>query len=322
MFTDLASPETRDKRQFARLVFRVQLGHQHFEVFCRGRWTAFQANRVQNTPCELDMRAIRLTGAVADPDHVTGTSQPFARCRILTRQRLFIFEQQRLVAGVEIYGLKRVRAVTVHTRRFHEIKRVADAVRHITVLGSLLTLGETQRPAMHLMHVRKTAGRERAQEVQRRRRLRVCLQHLCRIGNARLWCEIQIIDDVATVAGKLHAIHGFGGCGTRLGELARHAANFDHRHLGAKSQNHCHLQHDFERVADRVGAELVKRLGAVSALQQKGLAAGRGTKLCLKRARLTCKDQRRIFCKLGLCRLQLCGIRIVRHLYPRFRAPA
>ena len=63
---------------------------------------AFQADRILDAAAELDMRAVGLARAVADPDHVRGGVVPVAAGGIDARHRLLVAEQQRFVAGVEI----------------------------------------------------------------------------------------------------------------------------------------------------------------------------------------------------------------------------
>ena len=50
------------------------------------------------------MRAIELAGAVADPQHMRRGVVPVAAGGIDPRHRLFIGQQQRFVAGIEIGG--------------------------------------------------------------------------------------------------------------------------------------------------------------------------------------------------------------------------
>ena len=133
----LARAEARDQRQPARLVLGVQLGHQDLQVLGRGRRPAFQADGVLHAAAEFDMRAVGLPRAVADPDHVARARDRQAGGRVDPRQRLFVFQQQRLVAGVEIDLGQRVRRVRVDPGRVHEVQRVADAVRHVAVLLGL-----------------------------------------------------------------------------------------------------------------------------------------------------------------------------------------
>ena len=267
------------------------------------------------------MRAVRLTGAVADPDHVTGARDVLAGDRIHPRQRLFVFQQQRLVAGVKVHAGKFIRRVAVHPGCVHEVQGVGNPVRHLAVAFGLVMLGKAQRPGMHPVDIGETAGRERAQKVQGRRRLRVGLQHPLRVGDAGFGRGVEAVDDVALVGRHLDPVDHLGRGGPRLGELAGHAANLDHRHLGGIGQHHRHLQHHPERVADVVGRELREAFGAVAALQEERLAFRRQGQLLFQPPRLTGEDQWRIFGQLRLDQIQRCLIGIIRHLNPRFCAP-
>ena len=153
---NLASPKARDQGQAARFVLRVQLGHQQFQVIRRGGRAAFQPDRVQHAAREFDMRAVGLAGAVADPDHVTGPGHVLTGDRIHPCQGLFILQQQRLVAGIEIDGRQRVRGIRVYPGRIHEIQRVRDAVRNLAVAFRLVMLGKAQRPGMHPVDISET----------------------------------------------------------------------------------------------------------------------------------------------------------------------
>ena len=117
---------------------------------------------------------------------------------------------------------------------------------------------------MDAVHVSKTACRKSAQQVQRCRCLRVGLQHLGRIRDPRFRREGQFVDDVTTVAGQFHAIDHLCWGAAWFGELTGHPAYFDHRHLGTISQNHRHLQHDLECIANAICTELFKAFGAIA----------------------------------------------------------
>mmetsp|Transcript_27758 Transcript_27758/g.51683 ORF Transcript_27758/g.51683 Transcript_27758/m.51683 type:complete len:447 (+) Transcript_27758:1034-2374(+) len=321
VFADRACAKARDQGQAARLILGVQLGHQQFEVLTRHGGAAFQANGVLNTAGELHMGTIRLTGPVADPDHVTRAGQPFARSRIQSRQRLFIFQQQRLVAGVEFNRRKLVRCVGVNAGGCHEIDGVLNARGNLAVFFRPVAFGKPKRPRMDHVHVGIATGRKGAQQVQRGRCLGVGLQHLGRIGNPRLGRKGQLVDDVTTVAGQFQTIHRFGRSRTRLGKLTRHAAQLDHRNLSPIGQDHRHLQHDLEGVANAIRAELLKALGAIATLQQERVAPARIGQMCLEPAGLTRKNQRWIVRELRLDRVQGRCVRIIGHLYPGLGAP-
>ena len=74
--------------------------------------------------------------------------------------------------------------------------------------------------------------------------------------------------------GRSSSPTALGRRAARLGELARDAAELDHRHAGAVDQHHRHLEDDLQLVPDGVGGEVGERLGAVTGLEEKGLAVG------------------------------------------------
>src|SRR3546814_6870680 len=65
------------------------------------------------------------------------------------------------------------------------------------------------------------AARKGAQQVQRRRRLVIRLDHPLRVGRAPGRFETDVVDDVAAIAGQRDAAHIFQIGRARLGELAR-----------------------------------------------------------------------------------------------------
>ena len=181
--------------------------------------------------------------------------------------------------GVEVDRLERVGRALRDARGAHEVKRVRDALGHRAVALGLLAVGEAQRPGMDLVHVGVAARREGAHEVERRGGLGVGAQHPLGVGLAGVAGEGEVVDDVPAVGGKLLAPHCLERSRARLGELAAHAPDLHHRHLGAVGQHHGHLEHDLEGVADRVGRELGEALGAVAALEQERLARRRASEL-------------------------------------------
>ena len=233
-------------------------------------------------------------GAIADPQHVGAGVVPLAGERILPGQRLLVGEQQRLVAGVELRALELRHGLRIDTARFHEVERFADAVRYVLEsLGPGAAPHELERPPVDLAQVGIAARGERAQQVQRRRRLAVGSQHAHRIVAPRLGGELDAVDVVAEVARQRHFTLRFGRRAARLGELSRHATDLHHRQLAGERQHDRHLQQHAERVADVVRMELGEALGAVTALEQESLAGDDLGQLGLERARLAGEDQRR-----------------------------
>ena len=269
------------------------------------------------------MAVIELAGAVADPDHVAGGRVPVAGGGIDAGQRLLVAEQQRLVAGVEIGRAQLGMALEIEAAGAHEIERLGNAVGQLLVAARLRRiLQEAEHPLMHAAEIGEAAGRERAQQVQRRRRLAIGHQLALRIGHARFRRERDVVDDVAAIARQLDAVELLGRRRARLGELPGDAADLHHRQRAGIGQHHRHLQQHAEEVADVVGAVLGEALGAVAALQQEGLAGGDPRQRLLQVARLAGKNQRRKGRKLRLDLGQGLGIRIIRHLQHRLVAPA
>ena len=134
----------QDAQQIVRLLRRADL----------------HAERVLHAAQELDMRAVQLTRAVADPQEMRRAAVPVAGGGIDPGQRLLVGQQQRLVADVEV-GLAHVaRGGAGHAAGRHERQRLVDAVRQVLVArGQRRARGEIQVPAMHLVQVGIAAAR-------------------------------------------------------------------------------------------------------------------------------------------------------------------
>ncbi|MCY1407124.1 hypothetical protein D9M71_224120 [compost metagenome] len=91
------------------------------------------------------------------------------------------------------------------------------------------------------MQVGETALGKGAQQVQGRGGLVVGLEQALGVGNAAFFVEADAVDDIATVGRQGHAADGFVIGRARLGELARHAPDLDHRAAGGKSHDNSHL---------------------------------------------------------------------------------
>ncbi len=83
---------------------------------------------------------------------------------------------------------------------------------------------------------------------------------------------------------------GVGGSG--LGELSGHAADLHDGHAHREREYDRHLEDDAELLPDVVSGEVVEALGAVSGLEQEGVAGGDSGEGRLQRARLAGEHQR------------------------------
>ena len=271
-----------------------------------------------NSTCAPSTCRVRSPIQIMCPDPATGS----AGRRVDPGERLLVLEQQRLVRGVEVHPMQRVRGLRADSGRADELQRLGDPVRKLVVLlVARLPGGEVERPRMDPGDVGIAALAERAQQVQRRRRLHVGLQHPLRIRHAVGVGGLVAVDDVAAVGRILAPVDHLGRRRARLGELAGHAADLHHRALGAEGQDHRHLQHHLEGVADVVGGELGEALGAVAALQQERPALGHVGQLSPQLARLAGENQRRIGGELAFHCRQRGRIGIVGHLDPRALPP-
>ena len=320
---ELVHAHPADEREPPRLVLGVQPVDEAQQVLGLGRRADLQPDRVADAAHELDMRAVQLAGAVADPEEMRRTGIGVAGRGIDARQRLLIGQQQRLVAGVEIRLADLRRGFGGHAAGAHEVQRLVDPRRQILVAGGQrAALDEAEVPAMDAVQIGIAAGREGAQQVERARRLEIAGLHPRGVRHPGFGREGRAVDDVAAIARERVLADGLGLGAARLGELARHAAHLHHRHAAAVGQHHRHLQQHAEGVADDVGGKIVEALGAVAALQHEGAALGDAGEGGLQPPRLAGKNQRRVAAQPALDRGELRGVRIGGHLPHRPGAPA
>ena len=108
------------------------------------------------------MGTVGLAGAVADPDHVTGSCVPVAGGGIDPGQGLLIAKQQRLVAGEEIGRAQVGIGVGIDAAGAHEVERLGDPVgQFLIALARRRVVQEIQRPLMDMVEIGVTALGER-----------------------------------------------------------------------------------------------------------------------------------------------------------------
>jgi hypothetical protein len=151
-------------------VFRIEDVDQAQEIVLRQARTALEAERILDATAELDMRAVQLPRAVADPEEVRRRVVPVATRGIDSRHRLLVAEQQRLVAGVEIRGAQLRHELRRDAAGFHEGERFADVVGDLAVaLAGRRAGDEAEIPAVDVVQIGVAASRESAQQVERGR---------------------------------------------------------------------------------------------------------------------------------------------------------
>ena len=101
---------------------------------------------------ELDVGAVRLSRALADPEHVRRAVVPVARQRVAARQRFLVLEQQPLVAR-PVVDLMQLRLVAqIDAAGSHEAQRALDLRRKLFVAAALRRRGdELLVPHVHLV---------------------------------------------------------------------------------------------------------------------------------------------------------------------------
>ena len=208
-----------------------------------------------------------------------------------------------------------------HAGSGHEIECILDTVGHGAILLRLSALGEPERPGVDPVNICKTARRKGAQKVQRSGSLGVGLEHLLGVRHPGFFGERKLVDDVSPVGRKFHPILHLGRSRARLGELASHPAHLHHGHLGPIGENHGHLQHDLERVADRVAVERGEALGTVAPLKEERFAPRSLPECVPQPPRLACEDKGRVTGELSFDGLKPCFIGVFGHLHAGLRAP-
>ena len=130
---------------------RVEPLAERDRVLGLGRRAELHADRVLHAGEELDVRAVELAGALADPEQVGRAVVPTAGEAVLAGQRLLVPEQQRLVGRVAVDLVELELLVEVDAARLHEPQRPLDLGRDGLVAPALgargrRTPGSTRAP--------------------------------------------------------------------------------------------------------------------------------------------------------------------------------
>src|SRR6266511_1131381 len=106
---DPARTHPGDEREPALLALRVQPVDQRADVVRCRRRPDLHADRVAQRGEQLDVRAVQLPGALADPEQVPGRPVRRLGAGVDPGQRVLVLQDQRLVAGVEVDGVELLR---------------------------------------------------------------------------------------------------------------------------------------------------------------------------------------------------------------------
>ena len=234
-----------------------------------GRRPELHADRVVQPGQEIDVGTADLPGPLPHPHQVGGQ---VVRLAVLVGpgQRALILQQQRLVAGVELDAVRGRHGLQVQPARAHERERALDVGRErLVALTGPAALDEVDVPVVHSGQVRRAVGGHRTHEVQRRGAVCVSPHHPLRVRGP---LAIEVIDGITTVGRKPGRRLDISRA--RLGVLPCQPPQLDHRQAGTVGEHDGHLQQGPYLAADALGGVRRKRLGAVAALEQEGLAPG------------------------------------------------
>ncbi len=287
----LLGAHPRDERQPARFTCGIEPVDQGQQVRRSRQGAKFDANRVVDAAGELDVRAVQRPGPLADPQEVRGHVVGQAGAGVDPGEGAFVFEQQRLVAGVELHRAELLRICAACA---HERQRAVDLAREFLIpLPGRALPHEVLVPRVHLPQVGVASGGERAAQVQRRGRVVVGGQQPARVRPPRPRGEVQAVDRVAAVGGQHGAVARLGGGGPGLGELPRHAADLDDWHAGRVGEHDGDLQQRPKLGLDPIRGRAEERLRAVTALEHEGLPARHRGEPVLEQVALAREHQRR-----------------------------
>ena len=257
---------------------------------------SLHSDRVVDAREELDVRAVERARPLADPEHVRRAVVPVAGERVATGQALLVVEQQPFVARPDVDLVELRRRREVDPAGGHELERALDlGGERLVALALRRVRDEVLVPGVHLGEVGEAALRERADEIERRGRQVVALDHPGRVGHPRLGGRRVVVDHVAAEDRDLAGRRRLVSRRARLHELAGDPPDLQHRQRRAVGEHGGHLEQDLQPLADRDGrvrgaglgepGEVVERLGAVARLEQER-ASGRdlGERACTWRA--------------------------------------
>ena len=156
----------------------------------------------------------------------------------------------------------------------HELHGGIDGTRQVVEARVCRIRHETFVPFVHATQIRIATLGESPNQVQGGRRVLVARQQPLRVGLAGGRSKVIAVDRVTPIGRQGLAIAGLGVAGTWLGVLARHAPQLNHRQRRTVGKHHRHLQQSLNLEFQAIRSGVLESLGAVTAGQNEGLAAG------------------------------------------------
>ena len=185
------------------------------------------------TPTGIEVGAVELAGAFADPEHVGRAVEPVAGERVPAGQRLLVAEDERLVAGQEVDLVQASSAARSIPQA--AMNRSARSISAAIARSGGPRAGrhELLVPRVHLGQVGEAALREGPQQVEGRRRLVVGGDEPLGVGAAGSASKASSLTMwPGTTRALVARPSRWRSAG--LGELAGDAAHLDHRDPGRR----------------------------------------------------------------------------------------
>ena len=220
---------------------------------------------------ELDVGAVELSGAHADPRQVGRQVVEAGPARHRPGLGAVVVERQALVAGEEVDALEHGRVDAGDGR--YEGDRLADLLDDAVVLADVAgAIGEREVPVLGVVQVGEAAVDQGADEVEGEPGALVAAQQQLWIGLPVAGRERHPVDQVSPVRRQRELALPLLGGRARLGVLPGEAPDPDDALLAAVHQHQAHLQDDLETVGNQRRAAVIEAFGAIAALQQEGIA--------------------------------------------------
>ena len=189
-------------------------------------------------------------------------------------------------------------------------------------LGMRGVLHPRQIPVFRVVQICKTTVDQGAYMIETERSQGMTFKQALRLRRARLGGKFRRIDQIATKTRQFDTVAGFAVGRTWLGVLACKTAYSHHPLFEPVGQYQTHLQQHTQAIGNDVATAFVKRLGAITALKHKTLAACSGRKFRAQRIDLARGHQRRTQGQRIGGALERIGVRIAWLLQDRAITPA